>query len=200
MDTHEREKNEKSWTRREMLAASGAMLLGLAGCDSYARSGNRHTLATSIKVPIQAPIMSAAIPDRPISLAFTGDVMFGRTVNSHLLTTAIDDPYPFTHTAKFLRGFDLTIGNLECVVSRLGAPVDKPRPFILRGDPRAYKRLIHAGFDVVSVANNHSGDYGKEAFVDEIMMLPGIELHPLEADIISMRHMLLYSKQWANQR
>jgi poly-gamma-glutamate capsule biosynthesis protein CapA/YwtB (metallophosphatase superfamily) len=174
MDAHEREKNEKNWTRRELLAAGGAMLLGLAGCEAHTRSINRHILANnmSIKVPMQTPIMPTALPDRPITLAFTGDVMFGRTVNSHLLATTTDDPYPFTHTADFLRTFDLTIGNLECVVSRRGNPVDKPRPFILRGDPRAYKRLVHAGFDVVSVANNHSGDYGKEAFVDEIMTLP----------------------------
>lgn len=174
MDAHEREKNEKNWTRRELLAAGGAMLLGLAGCEAHTRSINRHILANnmSIKVPMQTSIMPTALPDRPITLAFTGDVMFGRTVNSHLLATTTDDPYPFTHTADFLRTFDLTIGNLECVVSRLGNPVDKPRPFILRGDPRAYKRLVHAGFDVVSVANNHSGDYGKEAFVDEIMTLP----------------------------
>jgi len=174
MDAHEREKNEKNWTRRELLAAGGAMLLGLAGCEAHTRSINRHILANnmSIKVPMQTSIMPTALPDRPITLAFTGDVMFGRTVNSHLLATTTDDPYPFTHTADFLRTFDLTIGNLECVVSRRGNPVDKPRPFILRGDPRAYKRLVHAGFDVVSVANNHSGDYGKEAFVDEIMTLP----------------------------
>ena len=181
MDTYEREKNEKSWTRREMLTAGGAMLLGLAGCDSLAHSSKRHTLTKnmSIKVPMQTPVMPAAIPDRPITLAFTGDVMFGRTVNSRLLATTMDDPYPFTHTADFLRKFDLTIGNLECVVSRLGAPVDKPRPFILRGDPRAYRRLMHAGFDVVSVANNHSGDYGKEAFVDEIMKLPEHGITPV---------------------
>ena len=181
MNTNKSEKNEKSCTRREMLAAGGAMLLGLAGCESHTRSINQHILANnmSIKVPMQTSPMPITLPDRPISLAFTGDVMFGRTVNSHLLATATDDPYPFTHTADFLRTFDLTIGNLECVVSRLGAPVDKPRPFILRGDPRAYKRLVHAGFDVVSVANNHSGDYGKEAFVDEIMTLPTHGITPV---------------------
>src|SRR5579859_964148 len=142
MDTH---KNEKSWTRREMLTAGGAMLLGLAGCDSYAPSGNRYTRAKkmSIKVPMQTAIMPPGLHNRPITMAFTGDVMFGRTVNSRLLATAINDPYPFTHTADFLRTFDLTIGNLECVISRLGAPVDKPRPFILCGDPRAYRRLMY---------------------------------------------------------
>jgi poly-gamma-glutamate capsule biosynthesis protein CapA/YwtB (metallophosphatase superfamily) len=174
-------KNEKSWTRREMLTAGSAMVLGLAACNSKATSNDQHTLTKNIikKVPTQELFTPTSTPDIPITLAFTGDVMFGRTVNSHLLATTTNDPYPFTHSADFLRKFDLTIGNLECIISRRGTPVDKPIPFILHGDPRAYKRLMHAGFDVVSVANNHSGDYGKEAFLDEILTLPQHGITPV---------------------
>ncbi len=103
--------------------------------------------------------------------------MIGRTVNSHMLATALHDPYPFTFTAGFLRGFDLTIGNLECVISNLGQPV--PKSYNFRGDARAYDRLLNAGFDLVSVANNHSGDYGKAAFVDELLTLPRRGITPI---------------------
>jgi poly-gamma-glutamate synthesis protein (capsule biosynthesis protein) len=103
--------------------------------------------------------------------------MFGRTVNSYMLTTALNDSYPFTYTADFLRGFDLTIGNLECVISKLGTPV--PKLYVFRGDARAYDRLLNAGFDLVSVANNHSGDYGKDAFLDEFTTLPTRGLTPI---------------------
>ncbi len=171
----------KSLTRREILAAGSAMILGLAACNSNSASGNQHPVARNVinTIPMQPTATPTVRPEAPVTLAFTGDVMFGRTVNTHMLATARDDPYPFTHTANFLRTFDLTIGNLECVVSRLGSPVDKPRPFLLRGDPRAYDRLIHAGFDVVSVANNHSGDYGKEAFLDEVLALPRHGITPV---------------------
>ncbi len=181
MNDRERKKNQKNWTRREMLAAGGAMVLGLAACDSNATSTNEHipTKKISKEVPIQKLFTPTTILDIPVTLAFTGDVMFGRTVNTRLLATTSNDPYPFTYTADFLRKFDLTIGNLECVISRLGAPVDKPAPFILRGDPRAYDRLIHAGFDVVSIANNHSGDYGKDAFLDELLTLPRHGIIPI---------------------
>jgi poly-gamma-glutamate capsule biosynthesis protein CapA/YwtB (metallophosphatase superfamily) len=174
-------KKRKSWTRREMLAASSAMVMGLAACTSKSAASNQHPVVKNVinTVPMQPVATPTATPNRPVTLAFTGDVMFGRTVNTHMLATGKDDPYPFTHTANFLRTFDLTIGNLECVVSRLGTPVDKPRPFLLRGDPLAYNRLIHAGFDVVSVANNHSGDYGKEAFLDEILTLPRHGITPV---------------------
>ncbi|TMD63707.1 MAG: CapA family protein [Chloroflexi bacterium] len=168
------------WTRREVLAAGAAALLGLASCGennvsspAYHKNSG-HALTTSVSTSSPSP---TSVPEKPVTLAFTGDVMFGRTVNSHMLATAANDPYPFTYTADFLRSFDLTIGNLECVISRLGVPV--PKPYTFRGDARAYSRLLKAGFDLVSVANNHSGDYGKAAFLDEFLTLPTHGITPI---------------------
>ena len=171
---------QRSWTRREVLAAGGAALLGLAGCGTESVSAPRklETTGTSSITATSSPLHAATpIPETPITLAFTGDVMFGRTVNDHMLATASDDPYPFTYTGDFLRGFDLTTGNLECVISNLGAPV--PKSYNFRGDARAYDRLLGAGFDLVSVANNHSGDYGKDAFLDEFLTLSKRGLAPI---------------------
>lgn len=173
---------KRNWTRREVLAAGGVALLGLAGCGANSLS---RTTSGSTAIPVRnasptlAPASASSNPalETPVTLAFTGDVMFGRTVNSHMLATAPSDPYPFTYTADFLRRFDLTIGNLECVISKLGAPV--PKPYVFRGDARAYDRLLTAGFDLVSVANNHSGDYGKAAFLDEFLTLPAHGLTPI---------------------
>ncbi len=169
------------WTRREVLAAGAVALLGLAGCQAEDVPANAKPQSTSASTTIATGNASHAshtpVPERPITLAFTGDVMFGRTVNSHMLASALNDPYPFTYTADFLRSFDLTIGNLECVISKLGAPV--PKSYNFRGDARAYDRLLAAGFDLVSVANNHSGDYGKAAFLDELLTLPTRGLTPI---------------------
>lgn len=161
----------RDWTRREVLVASGVTLLGLTSCGDNNISPPRKT-SSPVTNPIASPtsLSPTRVPDTPVTLAFTGDVMFGRTVNTHMLTTASHDPYPFTYTADFLRRFDLTIGNLECVISTLGTAL--PKLYTFRGDPRAYDRLLNAGFDLVSVANNHSGDYGKAAFLDELLTLP----------------------------
>lgn len=161
-----------NWTRRKALAAGGLALLGLAGCETQnalSRTSGNATPPSDMEPTLAAGNASPTLAV-PITLAFAGDVMFGRTVNSHMLATASNDPYPFTYTADFLRGFDLTIGNLECVISQLGAPV--PKSYNFHGDARAYDRLLNAGFDVLSVANNHSGDYGKDAFLDEFVTLP----------------------------
>src|SRR5437588_12807031 len=168
---------QKNWTRREVLAAGSTALLALAGCEANSPSQTPHPTSTAISTISTGITPHTPIPETPITLAFTGDVMFGRTVNSHMLATAANDPYPFTYTGDFLRGFDLTIGNLECVISKLGTPV--PKSYNFRGDARAYDRLLTAGFDMVSVANNHSGDYGKDAFLDEFLTLPKRGLAPI---------------------
>ncbi len=184
---------QKYWSRREVLAAGIGALLGLVGCGANnippaPHTTSSHTLTSMTSTSSPSP---ASVPERPVTLAFTGDVMFGRTVNSHMLATAPNDPYPFTYTADFLRGFDLTIGNLECVISRQGAPV--PKSYTFRGDPRAYERLLTAGFDLVSVANNHSGDYGKAAFLDELLALPTHGITPVGGGQNKQRaHMPIY--------
>ncbi len=101
--------------------------------------------------------------------------MLARSVGQRLLATS--DTFPFTHTADFLRGFDLTVGNLECVVSTLGAP--QPKQYTFEAPVKSFERLVAAGFDIVSLANNHSGDYGKAAFSDMLGKLPGYGLTPL---------------------
>jgi len=170
---------QRNWTRREILAAGGVALFGLTGCAENSVPPTPHPTSSPSMTPTISTSNSSptSVPEKPVTLAFTGDLMFGRTVNSHMLATTPKDPYPFTHTADFLRSFDLTIGNLECVISRLGTPV--PKSYNFRGDPRAYDRLLTAGFDLVSVANNHSGDYGKAAFLDEFLTLPKHGITPI---------------------
>ncbi len=173
---------KSNWTRREVLAAGGFALLGLAGCGAKSMprtTSSNEAMPTRSMSPTLTPASASptSTPETPLTLAFTGDVMFGRTVNSHMLATAPNDPYPFTYTADVLRRFDLTICNLECVISKLGEPV--PKAYTFRGDPRAYDRLLAAGFDLVSVANNHSGDYGKAAFLNEFLTLPTRGLTPI---------------------
>jgi poly-gamma-glutamate synthesis protein (capsule biosynthesis protein) len=59
---------------------------------------------------------------------------------------------------------DLTVVNLECVVSKVGSPV--PKSFNFRGDVAALPAMRAAGVEVASMANNHSYDYGPDALLD----------------------------------
>ncbi len=167
-------------TRRELLARAGLgvtalpMAGWLAGCATATPSG-RTTLHPTPS-PTLPPAPTPTPDTRPITIGITGDIMLGRSVNEQILAGA--GTYPFTYTADFLRGFDLTVGNLECVVSTLGAPVPD-KPYTFRGSPEGFDRLAAAGFDIVSVANNHSGDYGTVAFSDMLAHLPTHRIAPL---------------------
>lgn len=66
--------------------------------------------------------------------------------------------YPLAGVAAYLRGADLVFGNLECTL-QAGPPV--PRHALqFRAAPREAAALAAAGFTVLSLANNHSPNYG----------------------------------------
>lgn len=152
------------------LAASGPVASLLSACGAPA---TRQANATPTPSPTTAP---TATPDtRPITVAITGDIMLGRSVGDHIRATT--DRYPFNGVADWLSGFDVTIGNLECVVSTLGSP--QPKQYTFEAPPLGFARVAAAGYDIVSLANNHSGDYGKQAFTDMLRHLPDHGLTPL---------------------
>ncbi|MGB5986779.1 MAG: CapA family protein [Desulfobacterales bacterium] len=62
-----------------------------------------------------------------------------------------------------LRAGDLRIVNLECPLSTAGAPLVKSGT-VLRGDPGQVRGLTTVPFEVAALANNHSFDYGSQAF------------------------------------
>ena len=75
--------------------------------------------------------------------------------------------YPWTSVAPVLRRADVASGNLECGVSRRGDAV--PKEFNFRGPPGALRPVArYAGFDVLNLANNHVGDYGRTALLDTV--------------------------------
>jgi poly-gamma-glutamate synthesis protein (capsule biosynthesis protein) len=61
-----------------------------------------------------------------------------------------------------LASADLTVGNLESTLSADGRPRQGGDSFA--ASPDVLPALAAAGFDVLSLANNHTGDYGRRAF------------------------------------
>ncbi|WP_448671061.1 CapA family protein [Pseudoxanthomonas mexicana] len=98
------------------------------------------------------------------SLIFVGDIMVAETPGE--LIARGEDPFqPF---AALLSSHDVRIGNLECVVATTGTAEEKPYTF--RADPRTLP-VLKRHFDAVSLANNHSGDFGKAAFAEQLALM-----------------------------
>jgi poly-gamma-glutamate synthesis protein (capsule biosynthesis protein) len=104
-------------------------------------------------------------PGEVTTVVVTGDVMLGRRVGDRL--SAVGDPAAALRPmADLLAAADLTIGNLESTLSKAGAPRQGGDSF--GADPSVRQGLRLAGFDVLSLANNHTGDYGPRALVETV--------------------------------
>ena len=99
-----------------------------------------------------------------VKLAFVGDMALDADAGA-LIERGGD---PLAAFAPALAAADIRIGNLECVVSRKGQAGRKNYTF--RAHPRVLP-VLRRHLDAVTLANNHSGDYGREAFAQMLGLL-----------------------------
>jgi len=105
-------------------------------------------------------------PEGPV-LVFTGDILLAGRAGD--LIAKEGPEAPFAGVREVLRAADLAVGNLECALATGGRAADKQ--FTFRGSPEAARALAAAGFDLVTLANNHSVDFGPRALLETIESL-----------------------------
>lgn len=112
----------------------------------------------------QGPPADPAAPPAPetFTLAAVGDILLDRGVGRKIGQHGTD--YPFQHVADVLSAADVTFGNLECPLSENGAKAAKPYSF--KAKPATAQCLVRAGFDVLSLANNHTMDCGPRGLLE----------------------------------
>jgi len=94
-----------------------------------------------------------------VSLVAVGDISYSRGVEQ-IVKKQNDINYPFLKIKDYLQGSDLVFGNLE-------TPIIQGREIanfemIFRSNPGTEKALKEAGFSVLSLANNHTPNFGEE--------------------------------------
>ena len=122
-----------------------------------------------ILVPPSLPTPSKSVAPTPVAvsatsltLAFGGDVHFiARTLP--LLNNPQTAFGPF---AEQLRAADFAMVNLETAVTGRGTP--QPKTYHFRAPTSTYAAVQAAGIDVVSIANNHTLDYGQVGLIDTL--------------------------------
>ncbi|KPQ01352.1 CapA family protein [Marinobacter sp. HL-58] len=88
----------------------------------------------------------------------------------------------FSDVREYWSNSDVVIGNLETVASDVGLIPGKLSSFEMRGDPAALTTLKEAGFNVLTVANNHALQHGKDAFDDTVANLKRIGIESIGLD------------------
>ena len=131
--------------------------------------------ATASAAPTRAPTPSPTPPPTPsppparVLIAAVGDVMLGRSVGWRM--EAEGPAMPFAAVGDILGGADITVANLESAIGVTGRA--EPKAYTFRAPPVAAEALALAGIDLVSLANNHSLDYGPESLAETRALLAG---------------------------
>jgi poly-gamma-glutamate capsule biosynthesis protein CapA/YwtB (metallophosphatase superfamily) len=145
-----------------------------------------------------APQPQTAAPHAPlrsVDIAAVGDIMLGTTYpeDGYDRLPADDGAATFADVAPILRGADIAFGNLEGVMRDGGEPFkvckDPAHCFLFRMPARYVQHLVNAGFDVMSLANNHARDFGEDGRSETMRILDeaGIRHSGRDGDIASWR-------------
>lgn len=113
-------------------------------------------------------------PSEPISIVAVGDIMLGRFVSKYIERNGLT--YPFSATHELLQA-DLALGNLESPLTTHQNL--RPGPYRLPADPATIAGLEAAGFDALSLANNHALDAGPEGLQEAVQVLETAQIRPL---------------------
>lgn len=153
------------------IQGKGERPIAVALLRSYNRTGDiakiLNYLSTNIRYPEERTADTATV-----TLGFVGDIMLDRGVRTNV-ETKLGGSYDtlFTHVKDTFTSFDILFGNLEGPIADPDRGTRKGSKYSFRMDPRSASALARAGFDIVSFANNHVGDYGDEAFIDTLTHL-----------------------------
>jgi gamma-polyglutamate biosynthesis protein CapA len=112
----------------------------------------------------------AVVADKaPIYMLFVGDVMFDRGVRNSIEKNFSNNYNSLYANTSYIKDADIAFANLEGPVATGGHKVGSA--FSFRMDPLGLSAMKEAGFDIVSFANNHVGDYADAAFSETLTRL-----------------------------
>lgn len=113
-------------------------------------------------------IVEPVIP-KETTLIFVGDMMLTRGVETSVKKNFNGDYNKLFENIPEIKNADILFGNLEGPVSLVGNNVGSKYSF--RMNPSIIPAIKNAGFDIVSFANNHVGDWNVNAFKDTLARL-----------------------------
>jgi poly-gamma-glutamate capsule biosynthesis protein CapA/YwtB (metallophosphatase superfamily) len=178
-----------------------AVLVTIAACSATPTSPpvvpaepatSPPTLPTEPPPAEPAAPAEESLPPRvsTLTVAAVGDIMLGTDFPKNILPD--DDGAGFLgEVTPVLTSADIAFGNLEGVLLDGGEPVKECKDpsvcHLFRSPTRYAQHLAAAGFDVMSLANNHAHDFGEEGRSSGMQALEsvGIRHSGREGDVAS---------------
>lgn len=120
-------------------------------------------------------------------LTFVGDCTLAssqdkyQSTGSFIKTIGEDYGYPFRNVVQFFENDDFTMVNLENVLADEGKAAGG-KTFTFKG-PTAYTQILTgSSVEAVTLANNHTEDYGKDGYASTTAALDGVGMPYVEKD------------------
>lgn len=154
-------------TNSKLFLAIALSTLGwmvMVACGSTAGSVAIGTGGNTVNAIPADPEPTPPTNKEPITIAAVGDIMMASPFPNESRMPPNDGADLFTEVKPILTAADLTFGNLEGPIIDNGVSAKcspgSTKCFAFRMPTRYGKYLKEAGFDMMSVANNHAGDFG----------------------------------------
>jgi poly-gamma-glutamate synthesis protein (capsule biosynthesis protein) len=163
-----------------VLISAGAIFLAILAF--YFLPGQSFTIGVGQDRDVEQPetIVPDEKSDGKVTLAAVGDMMLSRVVEQKMIARN-DWKYPFLETAETTSKADLTFGNLETTI--YPGQTIQSGSFTFRTDPKALAGLELAGFDVLSLANNHTMNFGYAGMKSTVENLDAAGINHIGAGI-----------------
>lgn len=170
----------------ELKNAKNSELIGHSNSAKLSTSENTAPETTSYVSLVFRKSRQNSI-DSTATILSVGDIMLGRYVET--LMNNAGENFPFEKISQFLRGIDIVSGNLEgTIIKNHKQTPDFSTKFSF--SPGVAKTLRLNNFNLVSLANNHSLDYGEDGLVETKNFLEQFEIavsgHPSKVEGIDV--------------
>jgi poly-gamma-glutamate capsule biosynthesis protein CapA/YwtB (metallophosphatase superfamily) len=124
--------------------------------------------------------LQAQIKDT-ITVIGVGDIMMGSNYPNDSALPPNDGSELMKDVEAILKNADVTVGNLEGVLLDQGGVAKTCRNpkvcYVFRSPERYVQNLVNAGFDALSLANNHAGDFGEVGMQSSMRTLENVGLY-----------------------
>lgn len=145
------------------MTLAGILLACYSEPGTKANTAITDTAAVAMPTP---PPVADTVPDKVYTIIGVGDMMLGTNYPSKSYLPANDGKNLLDDVRSILKSADVTFGNHEGAILDSGGTAKTCRDpsvcYVFRSPERYVQHFVDAGFDVVSLANNHSGDFGPE--------------------------------------
>lgn len=144
------------------------LLVVLTACGTSQADVRIESVRTALETPtLTAGTSVTPAADAAIRIGAVGDLMFARDITT--LMQQYGAAYPFARVRPLLDGVDVLVGNMEGTLTTRGSALVKTHTF--RTPPELAAGLTAAGFDLVTLGNNHAYDFGSVGLDDTLAAL-----------------------------